>query len=105
METVILIKPDDVKFIELIAEKVAEKLRPSLVNLSPPIKEEKIYLTRKGAAERLCVSSPTIDQFVIDGILPKLGHGKRARYRLEDVENLYENLNKYYKKKRKNTLV
>jgi excisionase family DNA binding protein len=100
MEKVILLQPDDTQFIERIAEKVAEKLRPSFQSIQTPLKQEKVYLTRKDAAIKLGVSTPTIDQFVIDGILPKLGSGKRARFRFEDVENLFENLDKIYHKSR-----
>ena len=99
---VILLQPDDAKFIEKLAEKVAEKLRPSLIRVDGSPKSEKIYLTRKNTAEKLGVSAPTVDQFVSDGILPKLGSGKRARFRSEDVDNLYENIGKYYRRSRKN---
>jgi hypothetical protein len=99
---VILLQPDDAKFIEKLAERVAEKLRYTLTIPTTPIKHEKIYLTRKDTAIKLGVSAPTVDQFVSDNILTKLGSGKRTRFRLEDVENIYENLDKYYRRSRKN---
>ena len=95
METVMILRPDDAKFIELIAEKVAEKLRPSLQRPELSLKQEKKYLTRKKTAEKLDISPPTVDRYVVDGLLTKLGKGKGARFRLEDVENLFENQNKY----------
>jgi len=98
-----LISPDDSKFIEVIAEKVADKLRATFQRPEQTATQEKIYLTRKRTAEKLGISSPTVDQFVHDGILEKLGSGKRTRFRLEDVENLFENLDKFYKRQRKNT--
>ena len=100
MEKVLLLQSDDSQFIDRIAERVVEKLKPSLQPVTTQPKQEKIYLTRKGTAEKLGVSTPTVDQFVIDGILPKLGSGKRTRFRLEDVENLFENLGKYYHRQR-----
>lgn len=103
MEKVLLLQPDDSQFIDRLAEKVAEKLRPSLQPITTPPKQDKVYLTRKDAALKLGVSAPTIDQFVIDGILPKLGSGKRARFRFEDVDNLFENLEKYHHKSRSKT--
>jgi excisionase family DNA binding protein len=100
MEKVLLLNPDDSQFIERIAEKVAEKLKLAIQPSNIPLKQDKIYLTRKNAAKKLEVSPPTLDQFVLDGILPKLGSGKRTRFRQEDVENLFENLDKYYHRQR-----
>ena len=87
--------------VEQIAIKVYNSLKPIIQNQEAPVKTN-TYLTRKHTAEKLGVSAPTVDQFVADGILPKLGTGKRARFRHEDVENLYENLGKYYRRSRKN---
>jgi len=104
MEKVLLVQSDDKQFIDTLAERLAEKLKPALSQTIPIPNHDKIYLTRKKTAEKLGVSTPTVDQFVNDGILPKLGSGKRARYRLEDVENLYENLDMYYRRQRKSDI-
>jgi hypothetical protein len=104
METIMTLKLDDAKFIELIAEKVAEKLRPSLQITEPIFKQEKVYLTRKAAAAKLGITPPTLDSLVNDQILLKLGKGKRGRFKAADIENLYENLDKYYRRPRKNVL-
>lgn len=101
MQKVLLLQEDDIQFIEKLADKVAEKLKPSLQTTPSSSVKEKVYLTRKDAAKKLGISPPSVDKFVLDGVLPKLGLGKRGRFRLEDVENLFENLNKYYYQQRK----
>ena len=95
MEKVLLLRADDEQFIDLIASKVAEKLIPQIQQPPSLIKQEKVYLTRIDTARFLKVSPPTVDRYVDDHQLTKLGHGKGARFRMEDVENLYERQNDY----------
>jgi excisionase family DNA binding protein len=105
MEKVFLLQSDDNQFIDKLAERVAEKLKSALTKPEITPKQEKIYLTRKQTAKKLGISPPTVDQLVADNVLTKLGTGKRGRFRLEDIENLYENFDKYYRRQRKNTQV
>lgn len=70
-----------------------------------PVKEEKqkrTYLTRKQAYTKIGITGPTLDGMVKDSVIEKLGTGKRGRFRAEDVQDVYENLNKFLYK-RKNT--
>jgi hypothetical protein len=101
---VVLIQPDDARFIDKLADRILEKLKPALDSPKKdlPIKET-VYLTRKQASEILKVSAPTLDGYVQDNLIERLGgKGKRGRFRYEDVINLYENLDQYYHRQRKN---
>lgn len=84
--------------VDRISAKVVEKITQK-PKYEPPA-EIKVYLTRKQAYTKLGCTGPTLDEYVRKGILPKIGRGKGARFRYQDVENIYENLDQFYYKRK-----
>lgn len=88
--------------IESLANTVSEIILENLKNRIPtPIEKTKPeYLTRKQSYTRLGIAAPTFDSLVLKTHTEKLGTGKGAKFRKEDVEYIYENLNQLlYKRK------
>ena len=54
-----------------------------------PPKRERL-ITRKMAAERLCVSLRTLDRMVSRGMLEKVFLGMSVRFRERDIEHIIE---------------
>jgi hypothetical protein len=81
--------------IDQLAKLVSEILLTDLKNnsTSTVIKRTE-YLTRKEAYLRLGITGPTFDKLILRAKIDKLGTGKSARFRKEDVEHIFENLNK-----------
>ncbi len=77
------------------------KITP-ILSKTNPIKQDKGYLTRKKAYETLKVTGQTLDSYVEQGLLHKLGKGKSSRYYQEEIDLFYENKDKYYRRPRKN---
>lgn len=90
--------------VKSLAESISEMVIMKINSKIPPVNEspiqEKRYLSRKQSYEKIGITGPTFDNFVDAKIIEKLGTGKRARFRYEDVDNIYENLNDFlYKRK------
>lgn len=82
--------------IESLANTVSEiilKKLSSNVN-SHSVNEPTVYLTRKQSYSRLGITGPTFDKLIRTTNTEKLGHGKGARFRKDDIEKIYENLGK-----------
>ena len=58
-------------------------------NIQPPKRER--LITRKMAAERLSISSRTLDRLVSKGLIEKVFLGMSVRIRERDIEHIIEN--------------
>ena len=94
MNSFLLIEPNDETFINQLADSLVDRI---IVKITPilsktnPIKQDKVYLTRKRAAEKLLVTPQTLDRYVQEGLIKKLGAGKPSRYHEEEIQLFYEN--------------
>ncbi len=81
--------------IESLAKSVSEIIIADIRNNIPvPAEKPKPeYLTRKQSYKRLGIAGQTFDSLIIRTQTEKLGTGKGAKFRKEDVEYIYENLN------------
>ncbi|HPQ35696.1 MAG TPA: hypothetical protein PK563_14480 [Tenuifilaceae bacterium] len=74
-----------------VSEIIWEKIKKELPK--PQEKKSPEYLTRKQSYTRLGIAGPTFDKLVKETNTVQFGRGKGGRFRKEDVEYIYENLN------------
>lgn len=82
---IITMNADDFK--SLVATAVKEAVKSEFESRSFNTTDgPKTYLSRKEAAELLCVSLPTLNDWSKSGIVPSYKLGSRVRYRLVDIQ-------------------
>lgn len=95
------ITPDELVelFVVASADRALEDMK-KLLNEHIPNREGNKQITRKEVAVLLNVSPPTVDKYTAEGLLVKIGVGKRARYQLDAVEAARAEINKSLYKQR-----
>lgn len=87
MPNTVLISMDAKDFRSFIASAVKDAVKSEFESRSFNITDgPKTYLSRKEAAELLCVSLPTLNDWSKSGIVPSYKLGSRVRYRLTDIQ-------------------
>lgn len=82
------------ELVNMVTDKLSEKIKTILQSVTPePQKEEPLFYTREQAAKVLNISKPTLDTYTKEGKVIAHRIGTRKLYKPEDLKNALTKVN------------